>query len=215
MGNKPSAPPTPLAPTNVIPPSVSNIQSAPVQAPEIPVCDANCQRQKELTGLRTALDMATANKTSDPEAYQRARIAYYTAAEGQGWLDKERTRIGEEEVGPVVTQINDKYKALNEEKKNQSMFMTAIDVMKNENSQNKQELNYIYDQTAQNTQNKLTTDRTNELGGNTLISGSYYPLLFQVLIAILFVIIIVLLYRRFVPSITPTPVSVGGKRLPH
>lgn len=223
MGNKPSLPPVPQQVTRLIQntPNTQSIVTAPTQVspppPPIPVCDANCQRQKELTALRTALDMATANKISDPETYQKARINYYTKLEGQGWLDKERTRIGEEEVGPLANQLSEKYKALLDEKKSQSSFLGLLDVLKTEDQQNKEELNYIYDQTAQNVDLKNTVDRTNEIGGNTTIDvmGSFYPLVFQILIAILGIIILVLLYRKFIPIITPTPVSVGGKRLLH
>ena len=207
MGNKPSAPQ----------PVISNIETAPTTtapAPEIVVCDANCQQQKKLTSLRTALDSATANRVSDPETYQKARVNYYTALEGPGWLDKERERISQEEVGPEIIKLTDKYNSLVNEKKSQSMFVGLIDVFKTENEQNKQELKYAYDQTSQNLDKKITTDRTNELG-NISISFSYYPLLFKILIGILIVIIIVKLYKRFVPEIPSTTTAIGGKRLPH
>ncbi len=219
MGNKPSAPPPPPPPQ--VPPTVptppTTVPISPPPPPPIPVCDANCQKQKELTALRTALDIATANKVSDPETYQKARINYYTRLEGQGWLDKERTRIGEEEVGPLAEQLNQKYQSLVDEKKNQSNCLGLLDVLKSEKQENEQELKYIYDQTAQNEDKRLTIDRTNELGGQTIIDpiGSYYPLMFQVLLAILSIIIVFLLYRRFVPSIQSTPMVVGGKRVPH
>jgi hypothetical protein len=217
MGNRPSAPPPPPPQiTQVIPTTASPTPVSPPPPPPIPVCDANCQRQKELTNLRTALDRATANKVSDPETYQKARVSYYTTLEGQGWLDKERTRIGEEEVGPLADQLNQKYKSLIDEKKSQSTFLGLLDVLKSEKEQNQEELKYIYDETAQNQTNRITIDRTNELGGETIIDpiGSYYPLMFQILLAILSVIILYLLYKRFVPS-SPTPMAVGGKRVPH
>jgi len=215
MGNTPSAPPPP--PPQVTPTTTPSVTVSPPPPPPIPVCDANCQKQKELTALRTALDIATANKVSDPETYQKARINYYTKLEGQGWLDKERTRIGEEEVGPLAEQLNQKYQSLVEEKKNQSNFLGLLDVLKSEKQQNEQELKYIYDQTAQNEDKRVTIDRTNELGGQTIIDpiGSYYPLMFQILLAILSIIILVLLYKRFVPTVEPTPMAVGGKRVPH
>lgn len=222
MGNKPSLPPVPPKVSQLVSRVVPTVQAATTISapsvpapPPIPVCDANCQREKELTALRTALDMATANRVSDPETYQKARIAYYTKLEGQDWLTKERTRIGQEEVGPLANQLSEKYKSLIDEKKSQSSFLGLLDVLKTETEQNKEELKYIYDQTAQNLDVKSTVDRKNELGGNTLIDvmGSFYPLLFQFLIAVLGIIILVLLYRRFVPSVSPVPV--GGKRLPH
>ena len=103
-----------------------------------------------------------------------------------------------------------------DEKKNQSSFLGLLDVLKTENQQNKEELKYIYDQSAQNNDKRVTIDRTNELGGNTVINpiGAFYPLLFQILLGVLSLIIIGLLYKKFVPSVS-SPVPVGGKRLPH
>lgn len=224
MGNKPSLPPIPQQVTRLFQnaPNIQSIVTAPTQVsspppPPIPVCDANCERQKRLTALKQQLDIATANRVSDPEAYQRARLYYYSVLEGPEWWNKEKERIGLEEVGPAVSQLNEKYQSLINEKKNQASFLGLLDVLRAENDQNKQELKYIYDQTAQNTDIKNTVDRMNELGGTTSIDpiGSFYPLLFQALIAILSIIILVLLYRRFVPPITTPSVPVGGKRLPH
>jgi hypothetical protein len=215
MGNITSTPP-PRVVQSIPTPTVSNIETAPVQAaaPVIPVCDATCQREKKLQGLKFALDSATANKVSDPETYQKARIAYYTELEGQGWLDKERERIGQEEVGPEVIKLSDKYRALIEQKGSQSMFLSLIDVLKSEEEQNKQDIKYVYDQTAQNKDNLTTTNRINELGQVDFIS-TIYPTLLYGLMVIIGIIIVYKLFRFFVPMVTGRVVPVGGKRLPH
>ena len=220
MGNKPSSPPPP--PTPVTAPRIvqapPRIESAPVQAaaPVIPVCDAACQREKKLQGLKLALDAATANKVSNPQEYQKARTAYYVELEGQGWLDKERERIGQEEVGPEVTKITDKYKSLLDQQTNQGTFLGLLDVLKSEEEQNKEDLKYIYDQTAQTADKQTLYNRTAELGQvkyNTM--NDYFPLIYKVLIGILSLIIIVKIVNVYIlPNFSQTP-QVAGKRLPH
>jgi hypothetical protein len=83
MGNQPSAPPS-------APPSPS--------PPLPPPCDPNCQKQKDLALLKVALDTATENQDQDPAGYEKARIAYYTLLNGQGWLNTEKQRIATEDV---------------------------------------------------------------------------------------------------------------------
>ena len=70
MGNQPSAS-APKTPTTSQPPLV---------------CDLNCQKEKDLALLKTKLDDAEKTKDTDPDGYSKARIAYYTLLNGQGWL---------------------------------------------------------------------------------------------------------------------------------
>ena len=92
MGNQPSSP-TP-APPSASPPSIP---------PLPPPCDLQCQKEKQLVLLKQNLDAA--NKQSDPEGYEKARIAYFTLLNGPGWLAQEKQRIAKQEVEP--TTLND------------------------------------------------------------------------------------------------------------
>ena len=69
----------------------------------------DCQKQKQLDGLKVALDTATLNKDSDPIAYEKARVAYYTLLEGNTWLATEKDSIAKQDIEPVLTQYTNTY----------------------------------------------------------------------------------------------------------
>lgn len=72
------------------------------------VCDAKCQKQKQLDGLYQAMIQAEGN----PEAYEQARIAYYTLKDGQDWLVDEKERIAKKEVEPLLQRYTARFESL-------------------------------------------------------------------------------------------------------
>jgi hypothetical protein len=116
MGNQPSAP----APPNTPPP--------PPPPPPVPICDAECLREKQLADLKSVLD--STDQFTDPEKYEQARIAYYTALNGQGWLANERERIAKEEIEPTLSEFSSKYKTLQDEAKSQKVFTNLASALK-------------------------------------------------------------------------------------
>jgi hypothetical protein len=74
----------------------------------IPVCDMECQKQKQLDSLLTSMKASENN----PEAYEQARIKYYTLKEGQGWLAQEKERLAKKEIEPVLKSLDEKYESL-------------------------------------------------------------------------------------------------------
>jgi hypothetical protein len=65
-------------------------------------CDIQCQKDKQLQILQGALHEATVKKGTEPEAYEKARTAYYTLKDGAGWLHKEKERKAIQEVDPII-----------------------------------------------------------------------------------------------------------------
>lgn len=49
-------------------------------------CDVECQRQKKLKTLQDAYMTASTKAGSDPQGYERAKIAYFTLRDGPTWL---------------------------------------------------------------------------------------------------------------------------------
>jgi hypothetical protein len=95
-----------------------------------PICDLNCQKEKDLALLKTALDNADVNREQDPVTYDKARIAYYTLLNGPGWLQTEKQRIARQDVLPVTSSYTTKFNALKGEKKAQSTFVSLADNLK-------------------------------------------------------------------------------------
>jgi hypothetical protein len=49
-------------------------------------CDVECQKQKKLKTLQDAYMSASTRAGSDPQGYERAKIAYFTLRDGPTWL---------------------------------------------------------------------------------------------------------------------------------
>lgn len=199
MGNQPSAPqPTPS-------------QSKPIPPPLPPVCDAECQRQKKLSGLKAAFDEKTTTRDADPEGYEQARIAYFTELNGQGWLAQEKQRIASEEIAPVVSGYQQQYDSLKGEVKNQDVFVKLMGMLKADEQQDTQELGGLNKKLQSEKDKADTLDRLNELNQQPSgPSSQLSPTTWYIILAVLVVIIGYVIYSRMSSS---NVVQTAGKRL--
>lgn len=206
MGNQPSSPSAPPPPPQ-----------APAPPPIPPPCDMECQRNQELANLKTALDQASANKASDPDGYERARIAYFTLLKGQGWLQKEKKKIGDSEVAPLVKNYTDKYNGLKEEVKMQSMYVTMTDALTAQEGADQSTNAYLNKQLHSDKSQAMTLNRLNALGGQ---QTAWMPRIMEGIIAILGLMFLYTLFSKrnsilgmfssAVPNVT-VPTVLGGK----
>ena len=200
MGNQQSSPPP--SPTPPPPP--------PPPPPPIIICDLDCQKQKQLALLKSALDTATDNQDQDPEGYEQARIAYYTLLNGQGWLNSEKQRIATQEVQPVVSSYNTKYNALKGEKQAQSIFINLANNLKAQESSDKESNAFLKKELISEKDKADVLSRLNELNFGTPYTDSsstqYISMFIDLIIVFLIVIALYLGYSKFmVPKQTILP----------
>jgi len=200
MGNQPSAP-QPAPPTQK--------PSSPPPLP--PVCDAECQRQKKLSGLKAAFDEKTVTRDTDPEGYEQARIAYFTELNGQGWLAQEKQRIASEEIAPVIGGYQQQFNSLKGEVKNQDVFVKLMGMLKADEQQDTQELGGLSKKLQSEKDKAETLDRLNELNQQPAqASSSASSTVWYVLIGILALFIVYTIYSGMSST---NPVQTAGKRL--
>ena len=181
-----------------------------------PACDSNCQRQKQLDGLKTALDQALATRVEDPERYQQARIAYYTLLNGQEWLQKEKNRIAKENIEPVLSEYNTKYSVLKEEKDQQQTIAGLASRMLNYQSKDQEELNFLNKNLTDSDSQKDVLNRMTTLG----TPSEYMIYLLYAVIGILALNVLYMLYSKrsvilsyfYTPQPTPM-IPIGGKKI--
>lgn len=213
MGNQQSSPPPPPP---VAPPA------PPPPPPPPPVCDSACQRQKQLDGLKLTLDQKEETQATDPEGYEQARIAYYTALNGQGWLTEEQNRIAKDEIEPVISGYTSQYNSLNSQIKSNQVFSNLASALQNEQKEDEGDLRFLKKQFQKEKDqadvlNRLTT-LTNSPAQTS--SSNSLPILADVGIVFLALFVLYLIYSKF--SVIkgyfvsqPAAVPIGGKRLPH
>jgi hypothetical protein len=187
MGNQPSAPPSTSPP-------------APPPPPLPPPCDPNCQKQKDLALLKVALDTATENQDQDPARYEKARIAYYTLLNGQGWLNTEKQRIATEDVQPVLNKYNTQYNTLKSEKQSQSIFTNLSNALKAQEGADTADNAFLRKQLINDKDKLDVINRLNLLIAGTPESpqsGSYIPLIIDILIGILIIGVLYIGFSKF------------------
>lgn len=128
-----------------------------------------CQRQKQLDGLKIALDTATTTKDSDPEGYEKARVAYYTLLEGNTWLANEKDTIAKQEIEPVLTDYSNRYNDLKDRKEQHDIFVNLAATLENQAKTGEEELSFLNKKIATE---KVDTDVLNRL---TQLKGSPTP----------------------------------------
>jgi len=134
------------------------------------ICDLDCQKDKDLVLLKTALDNAEVNKQKDPVTYDKARIAYYTLLNGPGWLQGEKQRIAREDVAPVTVSYTTRFNALKDEKQSQSTFVSLADNLKAQQSADKMN-NTFLDKAFNKEKDKADVlNRLQQFGGSSTIN---------------------------------------------
>ena len=201
MGNQPSTPQPSRPPASNAPP------------PLPPVCDAECQRQKKLSGLKAAFDEKTLTKSTDPEGYEQSRIAYMTELNGQGWLAQEKQRIASDEIAPVVSGYQQQFQSLQGDVKNQGVFVNLMSMLKADEQQDADTLGGLTKKLQSDQDKAETLNRLNELSQSTQEPVQIPPTVWYVLIALLGLFILYSVYTKM--SSTQSPVQVAGKRLLH
>lgn len=69
---------------------------------EFGVVDQKVGRQKQIQDAFQQLQDAENARDTAPEAYEEARIRYYTLTQGETWLQEERDRLEQSVVDPVI-----------------------------------------------------------------------------------------------------------------
>lgn len=67
-------------------------------------------RTSQVTNAFRTLQDAEGVRDTSPDAYQMARIAYYTLTDGAGWINEERQRVLAAEIDPEVESYRKSYK---------------------------------------------------------------------------------------------------------
>ena len=150
MGNQPSAPSQPSAP--------------PEPVPSFKPCDLECQKEKDLQNLKAAMDQAAVNKDTDPETYEKARIAYYTLLKGQGWLRSEKDKIAKDEISQTITDYTTQFNSLKDQQKSQGVYTDMMKVLKLQEQDDTDDNKFLQKQVKTIKDKAETINRLNQLG---------------------------------------------------
>lgn len=200
---------------SVIPPPTTPLPQPP------PICDSTCQRQKTLDGLKLTLDQKEETQNTDPEGYEQARIAYYTALNGQGWLTEEENRIAKDEIEPIVSGYTTQFNSLNDKIKTNKVFTNLASSLQAEQAGDEEDLHFLKKHFQKEKDHANVLNRLTEISNSpkNTSSANYLPILADLGIVLLALFVIFMIYSKFstikeyVGLGNQPTVLMGGKRL--
>ena len=94
------------------------------------VADARIDRTTKLSTAFNTLQAAENARDTAPDAYQSARVAYYTLLKGDTWLNEEKDRVANAEAQPVVNDLLTKYQTIQYRRSQQQAVIDSMNNVK-------------------------------------------------------------------------------------
>lgn len=171
-----------------------------------------CQRQKQLDGLKTALDTATTTKDTDPEGYEKARVAYYTLLEGNTWLANEKDTIARQEIEPVLTDYSNRYNDLKDRKKQHDIFVNLAATLESQEKTGEAELSFLNKKIATEKVDTDVLNRLTQLKSSPTPEFDWILYLLYGIIGTLGLYVIYLLITKIIKYVYPSqPIQINTK----
>ena len=160
-------------------------------------CDVACQRNKELSSLESALHAATVKKNTDPEAYEQARINYYTVKDGEGWLRAEKEKKANMVIDPIIAQYQQKYLDMQIAQAKQQAREQARKDIENEQVGDEDDIRFVHNLIQKEHDSAGVHRRLLELGSTNSSGSSWVPLALDVTIGMLILGVVYYGYRKY------------------
>jgi hypothetical protein len=92
--------------------------------------DEKIDRTTKLATAFNKLQESENARDTAPDAYQTARVAYYTLLKGDTWLNEEKNRVANAEAQPIINTFLDKYKSLQYTRSRQQAVIDSMNNVK-------------------------------------------------------------------------------------
>ena len=172
------------------------------------VADAKIDKELKITtAFKSLQDAENARGTPAGElAYETARIAYYTLTKGDSWINDEQARVAATEAQPVVDNMVAQYRDLNAKRTQQQSTIEVINGLKDKVLSVKDDLGFsvkTFQKQVDAIRNQINIDKKNQ-AEVLQATTSWVDVVLNWLIAIVTIICIVMLVRRFSRGKPPT-----------
>ena len=138
-------------------------------------------------------------------AYEQARIAYYTLTQGDSWLGQEEVRIANTDAQPVVDGVVSQYTGLQTKRTQQQSTIEVINGLKDKVLSVKDDLAFsvnTFQKQVDAIKNQINIDKKDQADA-AKVASSWIDVVLNWIIAITTIICIVMLARRYMRSTNP------------
>jgi hypothetical protein len=129
---------------------------------ELAIIQSEMDKSKQVEDAFKELQRAENVRDKSPEAYERARVNYYSMIEGPEWVETEKERIAKVDVDPMVTQYKQSYDALMSRRQNQQRTQDVMNSVKEGVLTLKDDFKYttgIFKEQIENLKNQINLER--------------------------------------------------------
>lgn len=168
-------------------------------AQAIAVADANIDKQVKISTAFNALQTAENARDVAPDAYETARIAYYTLVKGDSWLQDEQSRIANVEAQPIVNNYVAQYNGIKAKKDQQQSTIEVVNGVRDKILTVKDDLKFsvsTFQKQIGDIKNQINKDKI-EQTQSIAAASSWVDTFLNWVIALITIVAIVLLGRRF------------------
>jgi hypothetical protein len=175
------------------------------------VADANVDKAVKVKTAYDKLQLAENARDQSPDAYQQARVGYYTLVKGDKWIEEERQRIANVEAQPVINNLVAMRDDLNGRIGQQKSTIDVVNGVKDKVLSVEDDLQYsvsAFQKQIGNIRNQIRMDKKKQIE-TAAQAGSWVDTLLNWLITLTTLIAIVFIVRYIIRrrSAFSTPAS--------
>jgi len=164
---------------------------------EVTVADGKIDSKNKVTTAFTALQDAENIRDQSPEAYEKARVAYYTLVKGDTWLHDEKRRIASVEAQPTIDRYVNQYQNLQDHINQQKSTLDVVTGVKDKILSVEDDLRYsvsAFERQISKIRNQINIDKRKQIAAAE-DAVSWYESLLNWLIVLTTLVAIVLVFR--------------------
>jgi hypothetical protein len=158
-------------------------------------------RREQLFNALQAAENARGTPAGE-DAYQSARVAYYTLTQGDGWAETERERIAQTKAQPIIDGLVSQYNNLKAKQTEQASTIQVINGLRDKVLTVKDDMAFsvrTFQKQVDNIKNQINIDKKNQVDA-TKATVSWIEVVLNWMIAIATLVCIFLLLRYFARS---------------
>lgn len=129
---------------------------------EAAIVQSKIDKTKQLDSAFKRMQDAENVRDKAPQAYEQARVGYYSMLEGPKWIEGEKQRIAKVEVDPIVTQYRQSYDTIKSRQQNQQRTQDIMNSVKEGVLTLKDDFKYttgIFKEQIENLKNQINIER--------------------------------------------------------
>lgn len=164
---------------------------------EMTISDGKIDSHNRVTTAFTALQDAENIRDQSPDAYEKARVAYYTLVKGDTWLHDEKRRIANAEAQPTIERYVRRYQDIQDHINQQKSTLDVVTGVKDKILSVEDDLRYsvsAFERQISKIRNQINMDKRKQIAAAEQ-TVSWYESLLNWLIVLTTIIGIVLVIR--------------------